>query len=186
MRSSLRGLSINSLFETTSYLEFRSSYSDESARIDQVAERAFDVSQHGGIVIHGRSDATLNPGGVRIGTAEIHSQVEQLHEVAESLCIGQDWDDDIRVILFVLLRDGFDLTEELQAKIKAKIRTGASPRHVPTKIVQVSDIPRTKSGKIVELAVRDVDHGRPLSTRKRWQIRKRLTSLWQWWNSAFE
>ncbi|AEH82538.1 acetoacetyl-CoA synthetase [Sinorhizobium meliloti] len=166
MRSSLRGLSINSLFETTSYLEFRSSYSDESARIDQVAEPVFDVSQHGGIVIHGRSDATLNPGGVRIGTAEIYSQVEQLHEVAESLCIGQDWDDDIRVILFVLLRDGFDLTEELQAKIKAKIRTGASPRHVPTKIVQVSDIPRTKSGKIVELAVRDVDHGRPVVNKE--------------------
>lgn len=185
MRSSLRGLSINSLFETTSYLEFRSSYSDESARIDQVAEPAFDVSQHGGIVIHGRSDATLNPGGVRIGTAEIHSQVEQLHEVAESLCIGQDWDDDIRVILFVLLRDGFDLTEELQAKIKAKIRTGASPRHVPTKIVQVSDIPRTKSG-LSNWRFATLSTVALLSTRKRWQIRKRLTSLWQWWNSAFE
>ncbi|QQF06170.1 acetoacetate--CoA ligase [Sinorhizobium meliloti] len=123
-------------------------------------------TQHSGIVIHGRSDATLNPGGVRIGTAEIYSQVEQLHEVAESLCIGQAWDDDIRVILFVLLRDGFDLTEELQAKIKAVIRTGASPRHVPTKIVQVSDIPRTTSGKIVELAVRDVVHGRPVANKE--------------------
>ncbi|MDW9788514.1 acetoacetate--CoA ligase [Sinorhizobium meliloti] len=123
-------------------------------------------TQHGGIVIHGRSDATLNPGGVRIGTAEIYSQVEQLHEVAESLCIGQDWDNDVRVILFVLLRDGFDLTEELQAKIKAKIRMGASPRHVPAKIVQVSDIPRTKSGKIVELAVRDVVHGRPVANQE--------------------
>ncbi|MDW9610878.1 acetoacetate--CoA ligase [Sinorhizobium meliloti] len=123
-------------------------------------------TQHGGIVIHGRSDATLNPGGVRIGTAEIYSQVEQLHEVAESLCIGQHWDNDIRVILFVLLRDGVDLTEELQAKIKAKIRMGASPRHVPTKIVQVSDIPRTKSGKIVELAVRDVVHGRPVANKE--------------------
>ena len=121
---------------------------------------------HGGIVIHGRSDATLNPGGVRIGTAEIYNQVEQLDEVAEALCIGQDWDDDVRVVLFVRLAAGTVLDEALEKKIRTKIRTGASPRHVPAKIVAVSDIPRTKSGKIVELAVREVVHGRPVKNKE--------------------
>ncbi len=114
---------------------------------------------HGGLVIHGRSDATLNPGGVRIGTAEIYNQVEQLPEVIEAICIGQDWDDDVRVILFVRTAEGVAFDEELIKKIKTKIRTGASPRHVPAKVIQVADIPRTKSGKIVELAVREVVHG---------------------------
>jgi acetoacetyl-CoA synthetase len=123
-------------------------------------------TEHDGIVIHGRSDATLNPGGVRIGTAEIYNQVEQMDEVVEAICIGQDWDDDVRVILFVRLAQGLDLTEELDKKIKAKIRTGASPRHVPAKIIQVTDIPRTKSGKIVELAVREVVHGRPVKNKE--------------------
>ncbi|APG83517.1 acetoacetyl-coenzyme A synthetase AcsA [Sinorhizobium americanum CCGM7] len=121
---------------------------------------------HGGIVIHGRSDATLNPGGVRIGTAEIYNQVEQMPEVAEALCIGQDWQDDVRVILFVRLAPDVALTEELTQAIKARIRTGASPRHVPAKIIPVADIPRTKSGKIVELAVRDVVHGRPVKNKE--------------------
>ncbi|MBB4064173.1 acetoacetate--CoA ligase [Gellertiella hungarica] len=121
---------------------------------------------HGGLVIHGRSDATLNPGGVRIGTAEIYNQVEQLEEVVEALCIGQDWDDDVRVVLFVRLAAGQALTPELVNKIKTKIRTGASPRHVPAKIVAVADIPRTKSGKIVELAVREVVHGRPVKNKE--------------------
>ncbi len=123
-------------------------------------------TEHGGIVIHGRSDATLNPGGVRIGTAEIYNQVEQMDEVLEALCIGQDWEDDVRVVLFVRLASGLSLTEELDKKIKTRIRTGATPRHVPAKIVQVADIPRTKSGKIVELAVREVVHGRPVKNKE--------------------
>ena len=117
---------------------------------------------HDGIIIHGRSDATLNPGGVRIGTAEIYAQVEQIPEVLEALAIGQDWDNDVRVLLFVRLKEGHALDDGLRNAIRLKIRTGASPRHVPAKIVQVADIPRTKSGKITELAVRDVVHGRPV------------------------
>ncbi len=117
---------------------------------------------HGGVVIHGRSDATLNPGGVRIGTAEIYAQVEQIPEVLEAICIGQDWDNDVRVVLFVRLKEGVKLDDALRDKIKQKIRSGASPRHVPAKVVQIADIPRTKSGKITELAVRDVVHGRPV------------------------
>ncbi len=123
-------------------------------------------TQHGGLVIHGRSDATLNPGGVRIGTAEIYNQVEQMEEVAEALCIGQDWDDDVRVVLFVRLAPGVSLSEDLVKTIKTRIRTGASPRHVPAKIIAVTDIPRTKSGKIVELAVREVVHGRPVKNKE--------------------
>ncbi len=119
-----------------------------------------ELTEQGGIIIYGRSDATLNPGGVRIGTAEIYRQVEQLDEVVESIVIGQEWDGDVRVVLFVVLREGLALKEELVARIKARIRTNCSPRHVPAKVVRVADIPRTKSGKITELAVRDVVHGR--------------------------
>jgi acetoacetyl-CoA synthetase len=119
-------------------------------------------TEHGGIVIHGRSDATLNPGGVRIGTGEIYRQVEQVPEVIEALAVGQDFDGDVRVVLFVRLREGASLDEPLLKRIKTQIRTGASPRHVPAKVVAVADIPRTKSGKIVELAVREVVHGRPV------------------------
>jgi len=111
-------------------------------------------------VIYGRSDAVLNPGGVRIGTAEIYRQVEQLDEVVESLVIGQDWRGDVRVVLFVKLRDGITLDNELTGKIKRRIRDNTTPRHVPAKILEVQDIPRTKSGKIVELAVREAVHGR--------------------------
>ena len=121
---------------------------------------------HGGLIIHGRSDATLNPGGVRIGTAEIYNQVEKLEEIVEALCIGQEWDDDVRVVLFVRLADGVELDDALKTKIKSAIRTGASPRHVPARIVAVSDIPRTKSGKITELAVRDVVHGRKVKNQE--------------------
>ncbi|WP_054310177.1 acetoacetate--CoA ligase [Mesorhizobium sp. 1M-11] len=121
---------------------------------------------HGGMIIHGRSDATLNPGGVRIGTAEIYNQVEQMPEIVEAICIGQDFDDDVRVVLFVRLAPDVTLDEELEKKIKAKIRTGASPRHVPARIVAVTDIPRTKSGKITELAVRDVVHGRAVKNKE--------------------
>jgi len=115
---------------------------------------------HGGWIIHGRSDATLNPGGVRIGTAEIYRQVEQIPEVLESIAVGQDWEGDVRIILFVRLREGVPLDDSLTKRIRDQIRTGASPRHVPAKILAVTDIPRTKSGKITELAVRDVIHGR--------------------------
>lgn len=117
----------------------------------------------GGWVIAGRSDATLNPGGVRIGTAEIYRQVEQIDEVLESLAVGQQWQGDERVVLFVRLRPNVVLDDELRARIVRTIRTNTSPRHVPARIVQVSDIPRTKSGKIVELAVRHVIHGRTVS-----------------------
>ena len=117
---------------------------------------------HGGLIIYGRSDAVLNPGGVRIGTAEIYRQVEQLDEVLESLVIGQDWQGDVRVVLFVKLKDGIALDDALAARIKKRIRDNTTARHVPAKILAVADIPRTKSGKIVELAVREVVHGRPV------------------------
>jgi len=118
-------------------------------------------TEHGGFVITGRSDATLNPGGVRIGTAEIYRQVERFAEIAESVVIGQDVDGDVRVVLFVNLADGFVLDDDLRQRIKAAIRTNCSPRHVPARIVAVPDIPHTRSGKLVELAVRDVVAGRP-------------------------
>jgi acetoacetyl-CoA synthetase len=120
------------------------------------------LTQHDGIIIYGRSDATLNPGGVRIGTAEIYRQVEKLDEVVESIVIGQDWEGDTRVVLFVVLRDGITLDDDLAKKIRTQIRSNTTPRHVPAKVVQVGDIPRTKSNKIVELAVRDIVHGRPV------------------------
>ena len=123
-------------------------------------------TRHGGIVINGRSDATLNPGGVRIGTAEIYNQVEQMPEIIEAICIGQEFDNDVRVVLFVRLAEGVALDEDLEKRIRTKIRTGASPRHVPARIVAVADIPRTKSGKITELAVRDVVHGRPVRNKE--------------------
>jgi acetoacetyl-CoA synthetase len=119
-------------------------------------------TSHGGLIIHGRSDATLNPGGVRIGTAEIYAQVEQIPEVVESIAIGQEWDHDVRIVLFLRLRDGVKLDAALADRIKQKIRAGASPRHVPAKLIQIADIPRTRSGKITEIAVRDVVHGRPV------------------------
>jgi acetoacetyl-CoA synthetase len=125
-----------------------------------------ELTPHDGMIIYGRSDATLNPGGVRIGTAEIYRQVEQLGEVEEALVIGQDWEGDVRVVLFVRLAAGVALDDDLVRRIKTQIRTGASPRHVPAKVLQVSDIPRTKSGKIVELAVRDIVHGRPVKNKE--------------------
>ncbi len=123
-------------------------------------------TRHGGMIIYGRSDATLNPGGVRIGTAEIYRQVEKLEEVREAIVVGQDWDNDVRVILFVVLRDGLALDDALMTRIKQQIRNGATPRHVPAKIIQVPDIPRTKSGKITEIAVRDIVHGREVKNRE--------------------
>jgi len=119
-----------------------------------------ELTPRGGMVIYGRSDAILNPGGVRIGTAEIYRQVEKLDEVIEAIAVGQDIGGDVRVVLFVVLREGMSLDDTLTDRIKKQVRTGASPRHVPAVIVQVPEIPRTTSGKIVELAVRDVIHGR--------------------------
>ena len=125
-----------------------------------------EITSHDGIIIYGRSDATLNPGGVRIGTAEIYRQVERLEEVVESLVIGQQWPPgavaDVRVVLFVKLREGLSLDEALTTRIRETIRASTTPRHVPARVVQVADIPRTKSGKIVELAVRAVVHGEPV------------------------
>jgi acetoacetyl-CoA synthetase len=121
-----------------------------------------ELTEHGGMIIYGRSDATLNPGGVRIGTAEIYRYVEQLDEVLESIAIGQDWDNDVRVVLFVVLKASYQLDEALTQKIRTTIRQHCTPRHVPAKVIQVAAIPRTKSGKIVELAVREVVHNRPV------------------------
>ena len=124
------------------------------------------LSERGGMVVYGRSDAVLNPGGVRIGTAEIYRQVEQLGEVVESLVIGQEWAGDVRVVLFVVLREGVTLDDGLRKKICAQVRANTTPRHVPSRIVQVADIPRTKSGKITELAVRDAVHGRQVKNQE--------------------
>jgi acetoacetyl-CoA synthetase len=125
-----------------------------------------EITPHGGLIITGRSDATLNPGGVRIGTAEIYRQVEQLPEILESLVIGQEIgsgrDADVRIVLFVRLREGAALDDALRERIKRQIRENTSPHHVPKVIVHVADIPRTISGKITELAVRNVVHGRPV------------------------
>ena len=121
-----------------------------------------EITDHGGMIIHGRSDAVLNPGGVRIGTAEIYRQVEKVDAVIDSIVIGQEWQADVRVILFVVLRENIQLDESLTSEIKSVVRANTTPRHVPAKVIQVSEIPRTISGKIVELAVRNVVHNRPV------------------------
>ena len=137
---------------------YRAAYFDKFPGIWAHGDFA-ELRKTGGIVIHGRSDAVLNPGGVRIGTAEIYRQVEKLDEVVESIAVGQNWEDDVRVVLFVVLRDGVNLDDGLRARIRGVIRSNTTPRHVPAKIVAVPEIPRTKSGKIVEIAVRSVVHG---------------------------
>ncbi len=141
---------------------FRAAYFDRWPGVWAHGDYA-ERTAHGGFIIHGRSDAVLNPGGVRIGTAEIYRQVERTEEVLESVVIGQRWQDDVRVVLFVVLRDGVDLDEALAARIRAVIREHATPRHVPAKILEVPDIPRTISGKIAELAVRSAVHGEPVT-----------------------
>ncbi|KAA1189170.1 acetoacetate--CoA ligase [Pseudohalioglobus sediminis] len=138
---------------------YRAAYFDSYANVWAHGDYG-EVTEHWGFIIHGRSDAVLNPGGVRIGTAEIYRQVERVEEVIDSIVIGQEWGDDVRVVLFVVLREGINLDAELQARIRQSIRENTTPRHVPAVIVQVADIPRTISGKIVELAVRNVVHGR--------------------------
>jgi acetoacetyl-CoA synthetase len=124
-----------------------------------------EITEHGGVIIYGRSDATLKPSGVRIGTAEIYRQVELIPEVVDSLVVGQDWQDDVRIVLFVKLRHGVQLSEELVKRIKTTIRQNASPRHVPAKIIAVTDIPYTISGKKVELAVRKIIHGQEVKNK---------------------
>jgi acetoacetyl-CoA synthetase len=141
--------------------KYRAAYFDRFPGVWHHGDFA-ERTEHGGFVIHGRSDATLNPQGVRIGTAEIYAQVEQIPEIVESIAIGQEWESDVRIVLFVRLREGVKLDDALVQKIKKQIREGASPRHVPAKILAIADIPRTRSGKITELAVRDVVHGRPV------------------------
>jgi acetoacetyl-CoA synthetase len=138
---------------------YRAAYFERYDNVWQHGDYALQTTE-GGFVILGRSDAVLNPGGVRIGTAEIYRQVEKLDEVLESLAIGQDWEQDVRVVLFVRLRPGTALDAALEQRIRDVIRSNTTPRHVPARIVAVPDIPRTISGKIVELAVRDVVHGR--------------------------
>jgi len=120
----------------------------------------------GGYIIYGRSDTTLNPGGVRLGTAEIYSEVEKFSEIKESIVVGQSWDNDIRIILFIIMNKNFPLTDLLVNKIKKQIRKNASPRHVPSKIIVVKDIPRTKSGKLVELAVKSMIEGNKIKNRE--------------------
>ena len=124
------------------------------------------ITERGTIVIYGRSDATLNPGGVRIGTAEIYNTVEKLNEVVESIVIAQNWDNDVRIVLFLKLADDLELTESLKEKVIDQIRTNLTPRHIPAKVVSVPDIPRTRSGKITELAVRDIVHGKEIKNKE--------------------
>ena len=125
-----------------------------------------ELTEHGGLIIYGRSDATLNPGGVRIGTAEIYRQVEAFDEVEEAICVGQEWDNDTRVVLFVRMRGGHTLDAALIDNIRKRVRANCSPRHMPAKVIAVADIPRTKSGKITELAVRDIIHGRSIKNQE--------------------
>ena len=124
-----------------------------------------EITEHGGVIIYGRSDATLNPGGVRIGTAEIYRQVESIPEIVDSLVVGQDWENDVRIVLFVKLREDVKLTDELVHRIKTTIRKNCTPRHVPAKCIEVADIPYTISGKKVELAVQNVLHGREVKNK---------------------
>jgi acetoacetyl-CoA synthetase len=142
--------------------KYRAAYFDRFPNVWRHGDWA-ELTEHDGLIIHGRSDATLNPGGVRIGTAEIYRQVEQLPEVVESIAVGQEVPgDDMRIVLFVRLREGIVLDDALRQRIGRQIRDHTSPHHVPKRIIQVADIPRTISGKITELAVREVIHGRPV------------------------
>ena len=139
-----------------------------------------EITERDGMIVHGRSDATLNPGGVRIGTAEIYRQVEAIDEVVESVAIGQEWEGDTRIVLFVVLRQGATLDSALQRRIRQRIREGASPRHVPAVIAEVPDVPRTLSGKVTELAVRDVVHGRPIANTTALANPEALDALRAW------
>ncbi|WP_440644110.1 acetoacetate--CoA ligase, partial [Candidatus Pelagibacter sp. HIMB123] len=139
-------------------IKFKSAYFNRFKNIWHHGDYA-EIKNSGGYIIHGRSDTTLNPGGVRLGTAEIYSEVEKFKEIKESIVVGQSWDNDVRIVLFIVMSKNYSLTEELINKIKLQIKKNASPRHVPRKIIVVKDIPRTKSGKIVELAVKSKIEG---------------------------
>ena len=143
---------------------FRGTYFSRFANVWWHGDLA-TITSRGGLIVHGRSDAVLNPGGVRIGTAEIYRQVEKIEEVAESIAIAQEWQGDVRIVLFVRLRDGLTLDENLRDKIRGTIRSNTTPRHVPARVVQAPDLPRTINGKLVELAVRDTVHGRPVKNQ---------------------
>ncbi|MCZ6590505.1 MAG: acetoacetate--CoA ligase [Alphaproteobacteria bacterium] len=145
---------------------FRETYFSQNPGMWTQGDFAEAIADSGGYIVYGRSDATLNPGGVRIGTAEIYRQVDKVEEVLESVVVGQKWQSDVRVVLFVRLQDGIELDDTLADKIRATIRAGASPRHVPRKIVAVADIPKTRTGKIAEIAVRDLVNGDPVSNRE--------------------
>ena len=139
-------------------IKFKSAYFNRFKNIWHHGDYA-EIKNSGGYIIHGRSDTTLNPGGVRLGTAEIYSEVEKFKEIKESIVVGQSWDNDVRIVLFIVMSKNYSLTAELINKIKLQIKKNASPRHVPSKIIVVKDIPRTKSGKIVELAVKSKIEG---------------------------
>ena len=124
------------------------------------------INKNGGIIIYGRSDTTLNPGGVRLGTAEIYSEIEKFDEIKESIVVGQAWDNDVRIVLFIVLNQNYKLDQNLIMKIKKQIRTNASPRHVPDKIISVYDVPRTKNGKLVELAVKNTIEGNKIKNKE--------------------
>ncbi len=142
--------------------KYKSAYFNKYDQIWCHSDRA-EITPQGGMIIYGRSDTTLNPGGVRIGTAEIYRQVESLPEITESIVVGQEWEGDTRVVLFIVMQPGHQLSDELQRKIRQTIRTNTTPRHVPAKIIEVAEIPKTISGKIVEIAVRDVIHGKTVA-----------------------
>ncbi len=138
--------------------KYKSAYFDNYKNTWQHGDYA-KITKNGGFIIYGRSDTTLNPGGVRLGTAEIYNVVDKFKEIQESIVIGQSWKNDIRILLFIVFNYGFNLTEELKDTIKKAIKLNASPRHVPSKIIAVSEIPKTKNGKIVELAVKQTVEG---------------------------
>ena len=146
-------------------LKFKKAYFNKYPNIWNHGDYA-EIKDNGAFIIYGRSDATLNPGGVRLGTSEIYTEVEKFNEIKESIVVGQSWDNDIRIILFVVLAKNYKLTEELKIKINKQIRTNASPRHVPAKIITINDIPRTKNGKIVELAVKNIIDGNEIKNKE--------------------
>jgi len=146
-------------------VKFKEAYFNKFKNIWHHGDYA-EVKNSGGFIIYGRSDTTLNPGGVRLGTSEIYSEVEKFKEIKESLVIGQTWDNDIRIILFVIMNQNYRLNEDLIIRIKSQIRTNASPRHIPNKILKVKDIPRTKNGKIVELAVKNIIEGNEVKNKE--------------------
>jgi acetoacetyl-CoA synthetase len=146
-------------------IKFKNAYFNKYKNIWHHGDYA-EIKDTGGFVIYGRSDTTLNPGGVRLGTAEIYSEVEKFKEIREAIVVGQSWDNDVRIILFIIMNKKFIINDNLIKKIKIQIRKNASPRHVPSKIIVVNDIPRTKSGKIVELAVKNTIEGNEIKNKE--------------------